>query len=70
MIGSKSIMFVPIRPSKRDQDEGELVEWKWYVNVMVNISKVGCGRFDNPFSCFAKKRSRTKEFHPEKYQIR
>jgi len=26
MIGGKSIMFVPIRPSKKDQDEGELVE--------------------------------------------
>jgi len=26
MVGGKSIMFVPIRPSKQDQDEGELEE--------------------------------------------
>jgi len=26
MIGSKSIIFVPIKPSKKQLDEGELVE--------------------------------------------
>jgi len=26
MIGSKSVMFLPIRPSRKEPDEGEIIE--------------------------------------------